>query len=356
MVRKSILIVDDEEMSRAILKQMFEEEYDIIEAENGKEAIKLAFSQSKNIAAILLDLMMPELNGFQVLQVLVARKLTEHIPVVMITGQKDNKTEMTCYSLGASAVVNKPYVAATVTMQVKNIIEMFNRADSLERKASSYQKELAEEKQKLSDFYDKLVDVVANLVEFRNLESGEHIQRVRNMSKILADRYMALYPDCGLTKDKIEYIVRAAALHDIGKIAIPDYVLLKPGKLTEEEKQIMKSHTTRGCEILNLMIAVQNEQQLKVSMEVCRYHHEKYDGSGYPEGLKGDAIPLAAQIVSIVDCYDALCNERVYKEAYDKETAFDMIVGGKCGAFSPRILECFKQTRYALEEILDDSE
>lgn len=351
--RKAILIVDDEELSRVLLSQMFSSQYDIIEAKDGKEAIQKLGQHINDIAIVLLDLVMPVLNGFQVLQVLNAKKIVDRIPVVLITAQKDKDVELRCYTLGASAVIAKPYDTEVVCKQVNNIIEMHKKADEMEDRIQSYQMELTAQQEKLNVFYDNLLDAISNIVEFRDLETGEHIKRVKGFTRIMAQAVMELYPDKGLTRQKIDVIVRASALHDIGKIAIPDEILLKPGRLTDDERQVMMSHTTKGCEILNLIVDMQDEELFRACYEICRHHHERCDGKGYPDGLKGDEIPISAQIVSVVDVYDALVSERIYKKAYDKDTAFQMIVTGKCGQFSPEMLRCLEYSRNALEAFSD---
>jgi putative two-component system response regulator len=351
--RKSILIVDDEEMSRELLKQMFEGEYNIITAKDGKEAIQKLGQNIDTIAVVLLDLVMPVLNGFQVLQVLNAKRIVERIPVVLITAQKDTKVELSCYTLGASAVISKPFVAQVVRMQVNNIVDMHRKADEMENTIQSYQAELAAQQEKLNRFYDHLLDAISNIVEFRDLETGEHVQRVRGFTRIMGQAVTELFPERELTRHQLDVIVRASALHDIGKIAIPDNILLKPGRLTEDERQVMMSHTTKGCEILSMIMDFQDEELFKACYDICRHHHERYDGGGYPDKLKGDDIPLSAQIVSVVDVYDALVSERIYKKAYDKETAYNMILTGKCGQFSPEMLKCLEYSRKALEAFSD---
>lgn len=207
--------------------------------------------------------------------------------------------------------------------------------------------------EKLQQSNVKIIDILGTVVEYRNLESGEHINRVKGFTKILAERLMEEYPEYGLTPKSVEMISSASALHDIGKIAIPDHILLKPGRLTEEEFDYMKSHTTRGCDILNSIEGVWDDSYGKLSYDICRHHHERYDGKGYPDGLKGEEIPIAAQIVSVADVYDALVTERVYKGAYTKDEAFHMIVNGECGVFSPKLLECFRHVRKDFEALAD---
>ena len=185
------------------------------------------------------------------------------------------------------------------------------------------------------------------------MESGMHIKRVKGLTQIMAQAYAKLYPEEGLTEEDIYMIVKASALHDIGKIAVPDNILLKPGRLTDEEFKIMQSHTTKGCEILSKLEEVQESGQYQVSYDICRHHHERYDGRGYPDGLVGDDIPLSAQLVSVVDVYDALVSERVYKKAFSKDEAYDMIMNGKCGTFSPKMLKCFEKARKVIELFSD---
>lgn len=354
-MRKSILIADDEELSRELLKQMFEDDYNIILAKDGKEAIYELSRHVNDIAAVLLDLVMPVLNGYQVLQVLNAKRILDRIPVALITAQADPQVEVSCYTLGASAVISKPFVAQVVMTRVNNIIEMYNNAEMLKETIQHQQEELDIQKHKLDLFYEKLLDAMSNIVEFRNVESGTHIKRVKGLTKIMAQTYMTLFPESGLTQQKIDIIVRSSVTHDIGKIAIPDGILLKQGRLTEDERQIMMSHTTKGCECLNSLIDVQDSEQFSVSYDICRHHHERYNGKGYPDGLKGEAIPLSAQLVSIVDVYDALVSERVYKKPFDREKAYQMILDGECGAFSPKILYCFEKSKKAIEEFIDDN-
>ncbi len=353
-MRKTILIVDDEELSRALLSQMFAGEYNAVMATNGREAISKISKHINDIAVILLDLVMPDFNGYQVLQVLSAKNITDRIPVVMITAQKDVKVEMACYALGAVNFINKPYVAQVVRKRVSNVIEMYQRQESLETMVKEQKAELYAQQMKLEQFYDQLIDALSNIVEFRDLETGDHIKRVKGLSKIMAQTYMRLYPDSGLTPEKINTIVRASALHDIGKIAVPDHILLKPGSLTDDERQVMMSHTTKGCEILNMLVDMQDEEQFRVCYNICRYHHERFDGGGYPDNLKGDSIPLPAQLVSIADVYDALVSERVYKKAYDKEKAYQMIISGECGEFGTKMITCFEQAKSVIEAYIEN--
>lgn len=351
--RRMILIVDDEEISRELLRQMFEKEYTIIMAKDGKEAIIEIGRHVNDLAIILLDLIMPILNGYQVLQVLKSKKIIDKIPVVLFTSQFSANVEINCYALGASAIIAKPYVAQAVEFQVKSIIEMHQRAAALEDQIRGYEAELMQQQKMLDEFYDKLLDAISNVVEFRDMASKAHIKNVKGMTKIIAENYMELYPEAGLTEKKIGMIVRASVIHDIGKIAIPDNILLKPARLTDTEKELMKSHSARGCEILDLLRDIQDQEQFQVSYDICRHHHERYDGKGYPDGLKGTEIPLSAGIVSMVDMYDTLISERIYKKRYDKSTAYQMILKEEGRAFSPELVRCFEYSRNAIEAFVD---
>lgn len=210
---------------------------------------------------------------------------------------------------------------------------------------------LLKQAEKLRESNEKIIEILGTVVECRNLESGEHIKRVKGFTKILADCLMREYKEYGLTPWDVEVIAATSALHDIGKISISDNILLKPGKLTDEEYEYMKSHTTRGCEILEHIRGAWDEAFHQVGYNICRHHHERYDGKGYPDGLAGDDIPIEAQIVSIADVYDALISERVYKAAYSPEEAYRMIVTGECGVFSPKLLECFRKVKGEFEDL-----
>ncbi|MDE6759990.1 MAG: response regulator [Lachnospiraceae bacterium] len=352
-MRNKILIVDDEELNRELLKQIFEEDYEIIMAENGKEAILAVDQHIKELAVVLLDLVMPVVDGYHVLQVLNTKGVLKKVPVILITANTDVQAALDCYSLGAVDIINKPFTAQIIHRRILNTIEMYQNKEKLEKLLRSSNRKLSEKEQQLEAFNDYLIEAVSDIVEFRDLESGMHIKRVKGLTQIMAQAYAKLYPEEGLTEEDIYMIVKASALHDIGKIAVPDNILLKPGRLTDEEFKIMQSHTTKGCEILSKLEEVQDSGQYQVSYDICRHHHERYDGRGYPDGLVGDDIPLSAQLVSVVDVYDALVSERVYKKAFSKDEAYDMIMNGKCGIFSPKMLKCFEEARKVIELFSD---
>jgi len=359
-VRNKVLIVDDVEINRELLFEILKDEYEIIQAENGIQALEELEKNNEEISVVLLDLIMPGIDGYGVLEEMHKRKWQEKIPVLVISGENYYKTEEKCFDYGVSDFIHKPYVSNIVRKRVKNIVDLFQYKNRLEERVEQQtlilreqNRILQEQKEKLEKNNMEIIDILGTVVESRNLESGEHIKRVKGFSKILAKKMMRLYPEYGLTNEKVEMISIASALHDIGKIAIPDNILLKPGKLTKEEFEYMKSHSVRGCEILNNIKGVWDEEYSKLSYEICRHHHERYDGRGYPDGLAGDDIPVSAQIVSIADVYDALVSKRVYKSAFPIEQAFNMIMNGECGVFSPKLLECFKESKAEFEELAE---
>lgn len=357
-LKNKILIVDDVELNRDILKAFLENDYQILEAENGLEALAVLQAEHDELAAILLDLVMPVMDGFRVLEELYARKLTEKIPVLVISGDNSIESEQKCFDLGIVDFIGKPFNEALVQRRIRNSVEHFAYKNQLEKKVAEQTASLTEANRilklqalRLEKQNEELIDVLGTVVEYRNLESGEHIQRVKGYTRCLALAYAKLYPECGLTKERIDLIVSASALHDIGKIMISDSILLKPGRLTKEEFEIMKTHTTKGCELLNSISGIWNNEYYQVGYEICRHHHERFDGRGYPDALTGDEIPLSARLVSVADVYDALVNERCYKKAFPTDVAFQMILNGECGAFSPQLMEAFTLAREEFEQL-----
>lgn len=357
-MKNKVLIVDDALMNRDILKEILKDTYDILEAEDGKAALEILNVEYNEISAILLDLVMPVMDGFQVLEELNARKMIEKIPVLVISGENSTQNEQRCFELGIADFIGKPFNVHLVRKRVRNAAEHYAYRNELEAKVEEQTnvlrkayRTLKSQAEQLKRRNQDIIEILGTVVEYRNLESGEHVKRVGEYTRILAETFMMEYPEYGLTQDEINVIVSASALHDIGKITISDSILLKPGRLTKDEFEYMKSHTTRGCELLESMKNVLDPKYEKVSHEICRHHHERYDGKGYPDGLKGEAIPLSAQLVSVADVYDALVNERCYKDAFSPEEAFRMIVNGECGVFSPRLMEVFRMARLQFEKI-----
>ena len=357
-MRSKVLIVDDMELNREMLSAILEDEYPILEADGGKKAIAMIQEYKDDIAVVLLDLIMPEVDGFSVLEVMKKQSWLKSIPVLVITAESRADVENRCFEMGVADFIKKPFDNAIVKNRVKNIVDLFGYRNQLEEKVEKQTKALRKQykllllqAEKLKESNTRIIDILGTVVECRNLESGEHIKRVKSFTKILAQQMMNDYPEYGLTQEKIDIIVSASALHDIGKIAIPDSILLKPARLTKDEYECMKSHTTRGCEVLDNIEDVWDDTYSKVSYEICRYHHERYDGNGYPDRLAGEAIPVSAQMVGVADVYDALVSERVYKSAISEDEAFHMIVSGECGVFSPKLLECFRRVKKKFEAL-----
>lgn len=341
MDKKQILIVDDEELNRLILAGLFKEEYDILEAENGQEAIE-QIEAGSNLALILLDVVMPVKNGFAVLKFMKEHNLIEKVPIILITAETVLDTEDQAYSYGVADVIHKPFYPHIVRRRAKNIIELYQHKYHMEERLKEQEKEIREQEKKLREGNEFMIDALSSVVEFRSAETGEHTRRIKYFTRIMLKYLTKYFPKYGLTPLQVDEIARASALHDIGKIGIPDAILLKPGRLTSEEFETMKAHTTIGCEILEKFRDHQSEDFYHYCYEICRHHHERWDGKGYPDHLAGDEIPISAQVVAIADVYDALVSPRVYKSPYANTTAYDMILNGECGQFSPDVLECFK--------------
>lgn len=339
--RDTILIVDDMEINRVILSGLFQNEYHLLEAENGEQALLLLKQCHSNIAIVLMDVIMPVMDGYQVMREMGAGGFLTEVPVVVITADNSLESELRSFDLGASDIIVKPFEPHVVKRRVHNIIELYlhkhNLEDMVDRQAC-----------KLKESNDVLVDVLSSVIESRSQETGQHIKRMRLLTGVLLEELSRNCPEYGLDQHKIEVISSASALHDIGKIAIEDKILNKPGRLTPEEFEIMKTHTTKGCKILESLERMSDKEYLQYAYNICRYHHERWDGRGYPEGLCGDAIPICAQAVSVVDAYDALTSDRVYKKAVPHRQAVNMILNGECGMFSPRLLECFKTAQPVL--------
>lgn len=331
--KKKILIVDDSELNRSLLADMLEEDFEILEAENGAQAVEILEEKELEIALMLLDIVMPQMDGFEVLAMMNNKGWIKSIPVIMISAETSGTYIDRAYGLGAVDYITRPFDERTVKHRV-----------SCNFLLSMRQKDMA---QLLSDqIYQKekdnslMIEILSHIVEFRNGESGMHVLHVNVITQMLLENLVQRTDKYNISASEIRLISTASALHDIGKISIPSEILNKPGRFTPEEFEIMKSHTVEGANMLAALPARSNEALVRIGYEICRHHHERYDGRGYPDGLKGDEIPIAAQVVSLADVYDALTSERCYKKAFSPETAVDMILRGECGAFNPLLLEC----------------
>lgn len=360
-MKNKILVVDDAELNRELLQDILQDVYEVVMSEDGEQAIEKLNTMNEDTAALLLDLQMPKMDGFAVMEEMKKQGWMNKIPVLVISGERAIEIENRCFEIGVSDFIHKPFEPALVKNRVKNVVDLFAYKNHLEEKVESQTETLRKQNrilqmqtEKLKANNERIIEVLGTVVESRNLESGEHIQRVKGFTRILAYQMMKDYPEYHLDEKQVEMIVTASSLHDLGKIAIPDKILLKPGRFNEEEFEYMKSHTTRGCDILNNIGGIWDDEYRQVSLDICRHHHERYDGKGYPDGLKGEEIPISAQIVSIADVYDALVCERVYKDAIPKDKAYHMIINGECGVFSPKLMECFRKSREAFEKLADE--
>lgn len=357
-MRNKILIVDEHDLNRAALSRILCGEYTITEAVNSTDALEQIKNSENEIAAVLIDMLISNNNGFALLKSIQENEFNNKIPVIVVCSAGSVVIEKQLFEYGVSECIRQPFDETLIKIKVNNIVKLFRYQNELEKTISQQTEQLQMQNRMLklqADFLKKsnlnIIDLLGTMAEYRNLESGQHIKRVKIYTKILADEMMKEFPEKGLTPEKISVIVSASPLHDIGKIAIPDTILLKPNKLTPEEFEYIKSHTILGCEILENINDTWSREFEKISAEICRHHHERYDGKGYPDGLKGDEIPISAQIVSVADVYDALINERVYKAAIPKDKAFHMIIDGECGTFSPELMKCLKNCREAMEAV-----
>lgn len=345
--KETILIVDDSALNRMVLTEILgKENYTFLEAENGQQAVELLDCHPE-VDLLLLDITMPEMDGFGVLEAMNRYRWIEETPVIMISSEDAYPFIERAYDLGASDYITRPFDARVVCHRVSNTLMLYAKQKRLMQMVA----EQVYEKEKVSN---TMISILSHIVEFRNNESGLHVIHIRTITELLLRRLRKKTDRYPLTETDISLISTASALHDIGKINIPEQILNKPGRLTKEEFEIIKTHSAVGEHMLRQVPFSQNEPLVKVAREICRWHHERWDGRGYPDGLKGDEIPISAQVVSLADVYDALTSERCYKAAFDHETALNMIVNGECGAFNPLLLECLMdgadQIKQAMQE------
>lgn len=328
-----LLVVDDSEMNREILKEILGKEYQILEACDGEEALKMLEQYGTEISLVLLDIIMPKMDGFEVLAYMNRDKWIEDIPVIMISSEGSESYIRRAYELGASDYISRPFDAKVVYQRVINMIKLYAK----QRRLIHLVTDQIYEKEKNNRM---MTGILSQIVEFRNGESGLHVLHINILTQLLLEKLMRKSENYDLSWSQQHMIATASALHDIGKIGIDEKILNKPGKLTKEEFEAMKQHTIIGARMLDRLEMYHDEEMMKYAYEICRWHHERYDGKGYPDGLKGEEIPISAQVVSLADVYDALVSDRVYKKAYSHEKAMEMILNGECGMFNPLLLEC----------------
>ena len=345
-VKQQILIVDDSEMNREILTEMLQDDFRILEAENGEEALKMLKQYGTGISLMLLDIVMPVMNGFEVLAAMAREHWMDDIPVIMISSEGSEDYIRRAYEMGIADYIRRPFDAKIVYQRVFNTIKLYAK----QRRLISLVADQIYEKEKNNRM---MVGILSQIVEFRNGESGPHVLHIQTLTRLLLERLVQKTGQYGLSWSEQYMISMASALHDIGKIGIDEKILNKPGKLTKEEFDIMKTHTLIGATMLENLKMYQGEILLEVAYQICRWHHERYDGKGYPDGLVGEEIPISAQVVSLADAYDALISDRVYKKAYSHEQAVKMILNGECGAFNPVLLECLTDIQDHLKEVVN---
>ncbi|MFR8694306.1 MAG: HD domain-containing phosphohydrolase [Blautia faecis] len=345
MTKQKILIADDSEMNRELLAAILEEEYDIIQVNDGVQAVDCLQRQAEEISLLLLDIVMPHMDGFEVLSYMNKEHWIDAIPVVIISSENSPIYIKRGYDLGATDFIEKPFDANMVLRRSANAILL----GAKQRRMTSIVSNQIYEREKSSKL---MINILSHIVEFRNGESGLHVLHIQTITEMLLRQLVQKENNrYALSKEQIRMITTASALHDIGKISIPDEILNKPGRLTAEEFAVIKGHSMAGANMLSELPLDQKEEPLvKTAYEICRWHHERYDGGGYPDGLKGEEIPVSAQVVALADVYDALTSERCYKDAYSHEKAIEMILAGQCGAFNPLMLECLLDISSSLKK------
>lgn len=344
MNRQKILIVDDSEMNREMLKAILGEGYKYAEAVDGAQALRM-LQQDMNIDLVLLDINMPKIDGFAVLEHMNQFHWIDEVPVIMISAADDRESIKRCYSLGVADYIRRPFDSYIVQRRVKNTLRLYANQKRLMGMVSDQ----IYRNQRDSNV---MIGILSHIVEFRNSESAQHVLQVQTVTGMLLRRLVEKTDVYHLTEEKIRLIVTASVLHDIGKISIPENILNKPGRLTPEEFDVIRTHPAIGASMLEGLTPYRKEPLLKTAIEICRWHHERWDGRGYPDGLLGEQIPISAQVVALADVYDALTSDRCYKKAYSHDTAVSMILNGECGAFNPMLLDCLQEISANLRHAL----
>ena len=346
--QNTILIVDDDEINRAILEEIFSPDYAIAQAADGREGLAAIRAGEDSLCAVLLDVVMPELSGIQVLRELKESGLTARLPVFLITAEASGSVMREAYQLGVMDVISKPVLPFVVRRRVESVIELFQARRRLGEKVESQQADLLRQAQRIIRLSQGMVEALSTAIEFRSDESGEHVRRIHDITCYML-RNTPLGE--GFSEEEINLIGVGAITHDVGKISIPDAILNKRGRLTPEEYDIMKTHTVKGAELLSRIPQMKEHSAYRYAYDIALHHHERWDGRGYPDGLKGDEIPLWTQIVALADVYDALVSPRCYKKELPPDQALKMILDGQCGAFNPRLLEQFQQAAPVLQRL-----
>ena len=330
--KQKILVIDDSEMNRHLLREVLGEDFDIIEAEDGGKGLQILKECGQDIALVLLDIIMPVMDGFEVLMHMNRNRWIDNIPVIMISAEDSGKYVRRAFKLGASDYISRPFDSKVVYQRAFNTIKLYAK----QRRLMALVTDQMQEKERNNEM---MIEILSQIVEFRNEESGLHVVHINALTRLLLENLVVKTDQYHLTPADCYLISTASAFHDIGKIGIDEKILNKPGRLTPEEFEIIKTHTVIGASMLSRLESYKNERMIKIAYEICRWHHERYDGKGYPDGLKGEDIPIAAQVVSLADVYDALVSKRAYKDAFTHEKAMEMILNGECGTFNPLLLD-----------------
>ena len=342
-IKQRILVVDDSKMNREILCEMLKDDFEIIEATNGQECVSLIEQYGKEISLVLLDIVMPVMDGFEILMYMNRNHWIEDVPVIMISSEESENYIRKAFKFGVSDYISRPFDSKVVYQRVFNTIKLYAK----QRRLISMVSDQMHEKEKNNQM---MVEVLSQIMEFRNGESGLHVVHINTLTRLFLERLVENTDAYNLTPDDCYLISTASAFHDIGKVGIDESILNKPGKLTKEEFETMKEHTLIGASMLDKLEHYKDEKMIKIAYQICRWHHERYDGKGYPDGLIGEQIPIAAQVVSVADVYDALVSKRVYKDAYSHEQAMKMILNGECGAFNPLLMEVLVEIQDKIKE------
>lgn len=343
--KERVLIVDDSEINRDLLADMLEEDYAVSQVESGEDVLSILEAEHDEYSCVLLDLNMGSISGYDVLTHMKEKGWLSYLPVIIISAEENIDCIKRAYSLGAIDFISRPFDVEIVQRRVRTTIAVYSN----QRRLSQMVVDQLYENERSSTM---LLSILGHIVEFRNKESGAHIENVGILTEILLERLVKKTDKYNLSDSDIKTITRASVLHDAGKISVPHDILNKPGRLTQEEFTIMKKHTLDGAEMIDACTQFKDEAIVKTAYEICRWHHERYDGKGYPDGLKGEEIPIAAQVVAIADVYDALTSDRCYKKAFSHDDAIRMILNGECGCFNPLLIEVLNDTAANLADLM----
>ena len=344
---KGILVASETDSVCDWIYETLSDDYNIMEVNDASSAIKKLASRAKDIYVVVIDADMNNQDAFLIMEEMNHNENLENIPVIALCSQDDEALFEKCYGYGVVDVISMPTSKTKMRFSIKRAGKILESDTQTKERSNAETEDIEKKLDKLSV---DMMYMIGTIVEFKGM-GNLHIKRVKEITKVICDAMRAYFPECNLTDEDCMLITDASSLHDIGKVLVPDSIIMKPLKLTNEEFEVVKSHTTKGCDILSEIKQFQSEKLYNYCYEVCRYHHERYDGKGYPEGLRGENIPLSAQIVSIADAFDALTTSNTYRKAIPFDKAYSMVLNGECGMFSPRILQVFKLSKDKISEI-----